>query len=197
MSGFLWNIASVTAGFTRCDTVSIILPKYIDAYKSTASGAMKKHWVIFFVIVAVALSTVATVMLRKKATQEPAASDDLPAVIPSVLGATMEGQLAGVMQKINATLPQMVDEQTRLDTTASGPGASFTYFYTLVNYASTQGNRQKIQEAIASLIKQRACASAKKNLLRSGVTMHYVYRTNDSMELTRFSIAPEDCVSPS
>ncbi len=58
-------------------------------------------------------------------------------VTPGVSGpstSTVERELRQASDEINRTLPMMADRDTRADSCLAGPGAKFTYFYTLVNF---------------------------------------------------------------
>ena len=107
-------------------------------------------------------------------------------------------ELTKVASQINATLPMMVDKDTRLDATQGGPGKNFSYYYTLPQYASSELDPVAVKDAISPLVRSNVCGNKDmRKMFEIGVTAHYIYRGNDGVEVVRLAITPADCgVSP-
>lgn len=106
----------------------------------------------------------------------------------------VEATLQQVATQINAQLPRMLDQETRMDEARSGPGKTLTYFYTLTSYDSREVDHQSALSAIEPGVRRRECNSSKMRVLfTSGVTAQFVYRGNDGGEITSFAISPADC----
>ena len=116
----------------------------------------------------------------------------------SAPGPDFDRVLAQLAGRANATLPMMVDRNTRWDTTMGGPGKHFTYFYTLPAHASTAMDLPATRQAIGAQVKGNVCGNQDMQaMFKAGVTAHYVYRGNDGVEVVRLEISPSDCaVSP-
>lgn len=112
----------------------------------------------------------------------------------AVENSNLDMALTQVASKINETLPMMVDKDTRLDTTYGGPGKNFSYIYTFPSYASTELDADTVGSEILPGIKKNVCGNKEmQDMLRSGVTAHYVYRGNDGIEIARLNVALSDC----
>lgn len=101
-------------------------------------------------------------------------------------------------EQSNRNSPQMVDKDTRLDTTTVGPGARLTYFYTLINYTSRDITASWLDQNLKSTLKNRVCTNVDVKLsLQYGATYVYVYRGNDGAEISRFTFNRHRCNLPS
>lgn len=60
-------------------------------------------------------------------------------------------------EQSNRLGPQMVDEYTRLDTTAVGPGARISYYYSFPNYSSQEITAVWLETNLKSAVKNRVC----------------------------------------
>ena len=93
---------------------------------------------------------------------------------------------------LNAKLPMQVDQYTRLDSTAPGPGRRFTYMYTL------SGLPAGVAAADAAAVLRPSLVNAYKTTPQmavfrdNGVEMHYVYRDNAGKYVTEIVISPKD-----
>jgi len=74
--------------------------------------------------------------------------------------------LANTSNKMNRTLPQMVDAITRLDATVQRPGRIFSYKYTVLGFKAAKLNKEQIRAAIEP-------------------TLLHNYKTNPSMSALR------------
>ena len=101
-------------------------------------------------------------------------------------------------EQSNRLGPRMVDEDTRWDTTAVGPGARVTYYYSFPNYSSQDITAVWLETNVKSVVKNGVCTSKDmKPSLQYGGTYVYVYRGNDGAEITRFTFSQHDCNLPS
>ena len=73
---------------------------------------------------------------------------------------------------INATVPKMVDETTRLDSASAGPGQRLTYNLTLVSQKAQDIDRVAWKQNVVPVIRANmAQASGMHTLLAAGVTV--------------------------
>lgn len=106
----------------------------------------------------------------------------------------LDKALTQAASKINETLPMKIDKDTRLDTTYGGPGKNFSYIYTFPAYASAELDANAVRSNILPGIKKNVCGNKEmRDMFRSGVTAHYVYRGNDGVEIARLDVSPSDC----
>jgi hypothetical protein len=103
-----------------------------------------------------------------------------------------EDRLVMLASKTNETLPRMIDQYTRLDSTA-GTVNTFHSNYTLVNHTGASG--KKIKKALEDGVVKNMCTS--KDMLdvfiRKKVTVIFSYYGNDKVEITEFSVSPSQC----
>jgi hypothetical protein len=111
------------------------------------------------------------------------------------LHADSDISLSQISEKVNATLPMMVDSETRLDSTAPGPDRSFNYLYTLVNYPSNALTPSVIEDLAPEVTKKVCTTSQMQRMLASGVTAIFRYRGNDGVEVGRIEINQRDCTA--
>ena len=101
-------------------------------------------------------------------------------------------------EQSNRLGPKMVDKDTRWDTTAVGPGARVTYYYSFPHYSSQDITAAWLETNLKSVVKNGVCTSKDmKPSLQYGGTYVYVYRGNDGAEITRFTFSQHDCNLPS
>src|SRR3954464_3521988 len=86
---------------------------------------MKKFIVLALVLVALAAAFFVT-------------EGFLDAMLRGGSSASTARRLAEVSSHMNAELPKLLDQATRLDTTTAGPGNRLTYICTLVNYSKDE-----------------------------------------------------------
>jgi protein TonB len=164
------------------------------SYKVTLSNQLKNKRARLFlrkytVTLAAALAVSSTAAAPPAQNQVVERPDPNAAVM-----AEIENKMAAFSKKINPTLPRMIDEETRLDTSAAGPGKVFTYFYTLISHASSDFDAKEFSEAIAPDMKKDACSDKNVHrLLQDGVVINYVFRGNDGKEIARLATTFADC----
>lgn len=107
---------------------------------------------------------------------------------------TVEGALRKMAEEVNATTPTRVDANTRLDNITAGPGARFTYNYTLISNASTEIDRTALMSHLTTKVKPGVCTSSDlKIFLDNKVTIGYSYRGRDGLFVGKLDIKPGDC----
>jgi hypothetical protein len=95
--------------------------------------------------------------------------------------------------QINQNLPMMLDSDTRLDSTMAFPGKIFSYYNTIINYTVDQIDI----EAFENLVRPKLINNVKTNsdmddLRKNEVTLNYVYRDKDGIEITQIKITSND-----
>ena len=104
-----------------------------------------------------------------------------------------EQALIDASNQMNATCPLVIDEATRLDSTAAGPGKRFTYLYTI-----TSDDLESIIDPTfladmrLNLTNSIRTSSDMKYMREQEVTLVYIYRNEDGEELARLEFGPED-----
>jgi hypothetical protein len=103
-----------------------------------------------------------------------------------------ENRLVMLASKINETLPRMIDQFTRLDST-TGTVNTFHFNYTLVNETGSSG--KKIKKALEDSVVKNMCTSKDMlvNFIRKKVTVTFSYFGNDKVKITEFSVSPSQC----
>ena len=104
-----------------------------------------------------------------------------------------ENRLVRLASKTNESLPKMVDQYTRLDSTA-GTIDTFHFNYTLVNHTGAEGKKAK--QALEDAVIKNMCTS--KDMLdlfiNKKVTVSFSYYGNDRVKITEFSVPPSQCL---
>lgn len=101
-------------------------------------------------------------------------------------------------EQSNRLGPRMVDQDTRWDKTAVGPGARVTYFYSFPRYSSREVTSGWLRTNVESVVRNGVCTSRDmKPSLQYGGTYVYSYSGNDGVEIARFAFNRHDCNLPS
>ncbi|MBE0471120.1 MAG: hypothetical protein IBX55_16615 [Methyloprofundus sp.] len=99
-----------------------------------------------------------------------------------------------VSEKLNAIAPIMIDDETRLDRTAVEPRARMVYYYTLINFSSSDFDVDWVKTTLKPIVKQNVCETEDmKRSLQYGGTYTFIYAGNDVREIGRFDINRSDC----
>jgi len=102
--------------------------------------------------------------------------------------------LTKAAEESNTRGPVMVNQDTRWDRSAAGPGARLTYFYSFPHFSSQDIDRGWLLANVKPEVKKGVCASKEMNpSLQYGVTYVYAYSGNDGVEIARFEINKNDC----
>lgn len=97
-------------------------------------------------------------------------------------------------EELNKQTPMMVDNDTRLDAAEDGPGLRFTYLYTLVNYSVSEIDVEEFRNNLAPNIRKAVCENPELAVFyRNDVTVVYVYRDKNGMDVTEIEVPPTDC----
>ena len=96
-------------------------------------------------------------------------------------------------QELNASLPAMVDEQTRLDE-AEALGREFHYRYTLLGGTPVHGDRAALASRLTPHLTRTVCGNAQmRDFLYPDVTAVYTYRDEAGSVLTSIRVSLDDC----
>jgi len=105
----------------------------------------------------------------------------------------IEKLLIDTSKKINAKVPIMVDESTRLDTTISA-GNHLISKYTIVNLSEKKLNKSSLEQEMKKMLVKNQCGNEKMfNLLKMGVEYDYMYEDKDGNLIFSINIAKKDC----
>ena len=109
-----------------------------------------------------------------------------------------EGAIEEVLRqssnKVNSSLPMMVDKGTRLDSTLPGPGKKITYLYTTLSMQSSEVTQQRLQQRLGVRIRNSVCTSKDmKVFLDNGVQIVYRYRGSDGGIIGDVTVNPGEC----
>jgi hypothetical protein len=104
-----------------------------------------------------------------------------------------EGDLDRAAREINATVPKMVDQTTRLDGVAAGPGRRLTYNLTLVSLKAQEIDRAAWkQNVVPSIRANTAQTKGMHALLAGGVTIVCRYTSSDGVLIDEIVMKPEE-----
>ncbi|MGH8169919.1 MAG: RDD family protein [Steroidobacteraceae bacterium] len=121
-------------------------------------------------------------------------SDFAPARTPAPV---LKQELTQAANGVNASSPRMIDRVTRLDGARVGPGALFTYEYTLTNLHAVRLSAMTLETLrwrLSAHVRQAVCrGTALRPLLSTGTTIRFHYRDDDGQELATVSVSSADC----
>lgn len=107
--------------------------------------------------------------------------------------ASLPEQLAHASAEANKTLPERVDEETRLES-MEAVGETLRYNFTLVNYAAGDLDEQVLRRNIEKEVIGSVCTSREvKPLFEAGATLKYVINGKNGKTITQFKIPPSRC----
>ena len=106
---------------------------------------------------------------------------------------TVQRALLRTANETNKSLPIVLDQHTRLDTTIAGGGNQFTYLYTLINIdPDLFDSASFIAEMKPRLIKQYETHADMKAFRDMNVELTYCYRSEEGAELVNIKISPDE-----
>jgi hypothetical protein len=106
--------------------------------------------------------------------------------------AAFERALADVSKQMNEGLPKQADN-TRLDSTAPGPGLRFTCVYTVFGVSDDSIDTATRVSAMRALLVSAYKTSPQFALFRAqGVEMHSVYRDTEGKQIAEIVVSPKD-----
>ena len=97
-------------------------------------------------------------------------------------------------EELNATLPEMVSENVRLDKATTGPGNALTYFYTIVDDGEAQAIAADVRKTdkLRTQLLQRVCTMM-PDYRERGTIVGYTLRNSAGSTIAELSINPRDC----
>ena len=104
-------------------------------------------------------------------------------------------ELINISNLLNKQCPIVLDQDTRLDTTSTGPGNSLTYYYTLVNYQKNEIDSDKFIKLLKPNILNNAKTNKDmENFRKNKVELIYVYRDKNNIEAFRIVLPPNEYI---
>jgi len=117
----------------------------------------------------------------------------VPEMMQSLETLEQDVSLEASSASMNADLPMMVDDETRLDTTAA-TGEEFHYYYTLVNRGAGSMDAAKFVATMRPHLHQVVCTNPEmRKFLGPDISAVYIYRINDGSVLATLRVRPSDC----
>ena len=119
-------------------------------------------------------------------------------VSDSIFGNAQQPELtdkmvAQIASEINSLLPMKVDSGTRLNN-VSGTRKRFTYYYTLLNYASSDIDSEIFVKEMRDNLKNSVCSNPNiETFLENGVSIRYMYSGNNSSYIADITVEPSEC----
>jgi len=111
----------------------------------------------------------------------------------SKIEAAIEQTLLDTSKKINAQLPMMVDNETRLDLTICA-GKHVMYKYTMVNVSENDIDKKGFVDEMKSMLVKNQCGNENMvKMLKMGVQYDYMYQDRNGILLGTISISKSDC----
>lgn len=130
----------------------------------------------------------------------PAHAVGFGGLFSSVLGqssgenGSLDDTLVRMSQKMNRSMPQAVDTDTRLDKVSAEPGHQFAYHYTMLNVRSKDVNTANFYKTFRPTLQKRVCGSEEmKMFFRNRVTVAYAYQGKDGEDIGKIAFSPKDC----
>ena len=134
----------------------------------------------------------------------PAQPADFGGLFKSLAGQTsgdrsnVDQTLVKMSQKMNRSMPQTVDRDTRLENVSAEPGQELAYHYTLTNMRSKEIDTANFYRILRPVLQKRVCAADDmKMFFRNRVTVAYAYRGKDGNDIGKLAFSPKDCGYPS
>lgn len=144
-----------------------------------------------------------TVLGAAFATGVPANAAGFAGFFNSFLGQSSDDKisldytLVRISEKINRTMPQTVDSETRLEKVSAEPGQQFAYHYTMLNVSSKQIDTADFYRTFRPTLQKRVCAAEDlKMFFRNRISVAYAYRGNDGQDIGKLAFSPKDCGYP-
>ncbi|MFN5533416.1 MAG: hypothetical protein ACK5F7_22925, partial [Planctomycetaceae bacterium] len=100
--------------------------------------------------------------------------------------------LAKAADETNRRLPMMLDQFTRLDSTAALPQGKLMYKYTIVNLNPLPDRNTLIDKMRPNMINAYKTSQDMAGLRKLRVTLVYKYADEKGNELAQFEVGPQD-----
>ncbi len=106
---------------------------------------------------------------------------------------SFDEQLMSAAEEINKSCPFLVDSDTQLDATIGGPGKTFTYKYTLINYSEDEIDSEEFTKLLRPNLINTVKTSKDMEFFRNKlVTMNYTYYDKNGIFIAKIEITPEN-----
>ena len=106
---------------------------------------------------------------------------------------SFDKQLLAVASEFNKSCPIMVDSETRLDNTIGGPGKSFAYNYTLINYSKDELDMDYLESTLRpSILNNIKTNPDMAEFRKNKVEFKYVYKDKNGIFITNITIKPDE-----
>lgn len=96
-------------------------------------------------------------------------------------------------RKVNARLPRLIDNETRMEKMIVGPGKKVTYVHKLVVRSSTEMDANSFYNELRPYFLNTVCKGEKKEALKAGVTFIYSYYGNDGGHIADIPVTAAGC----
>jgi len=101
--------------------------------------------------------------------------------------------LDSAAEQINAQLPSMLDEVSRLES-ASVDGTALVYLIEIIDLASSEIDADELRETLRPGILQHSCGPPNPQpIIQQGGTFTYQYEGNDQVTIAKISVSLDDC----
>lgn len=101
-------------------------------------------------------------------------------------------ELVAIATSINAQLPVMIDEHTRLESATALPGPEFKYEYTIIGMERPPRRDQIVRVARPKIKERYRTAEDLKRMRELGVTLVYSYSDPHGDQVAKFEVSTED-----
>lgn len=105
---------------------------------------------------------------------------------------SVDDVLAKATDEINRNLPMMVDQFTRLDSTAALPQRKVLYKYTILNVDPLPDRDTLVGTMRPKMINNYKTSQNMADMRKMRVTLVYAYANDKGNELARFELGPQD-----
>jgi len=106
--------------------------------------------------------------------------------------AAFDRALVQTSSDMNAKLPMQVDQYTRLDSTAPGPGQRFTYLYTISGLPAGVAPSEAAAALRPSIVNSYKTSPQMATFREHNVEMHYVYRDAAGNHVAEIVVSRKD-----
>lgn len=104
----------------------------------------------------------------------------------------VQEELTIVADSMNAALPAMLDQNTRLESASAQSKRVFEYRFTIVGMEQPPRRYQIVNEARPKVVAAYRTAEDMQHMRDLNVIVRYVYSDEAGKEVARFEVGPED-----
>ena len=105
-----------------------------------------------------------------------------------------EDFLTQISNMMNSTLPMVVEDGVRWDSSYAGPGKTLSYNYTMLDYTASQIDGTVFANTIRHDLTDTICTTPETKLFPdNGVLLNFNYYDRERSLITRVKVAPDDC----